>query len=172
MAITYTPRQRFQKIMAHQEADRVPLDLGGTSLTSADSQVWDALRQAFGFLPQEDTSSAYDERILAALDVDFRRVGSLIASGWQTCGVAMRLACAAVLDGSEAYASPGVEKIRWPNPVRAGDPLSFRAEVLEIRRSTKRPELGVLRWKWELFHIDGRQALEMDATSLFKLPVD
>jgi acyl dehydratase len=98
--------------------------------------------------------------------------GSLIASGWQTCGVAMRLACAAVLDGSEAYASPGVEKIRWPNPVRAGEPLSFRAEVLEIRRSTKRPELGVLRWKWELFHADGRQALEMDATSLFKLPVD
>jgi acyl dehydratase len=98
--------------------------------------------------------------------------GGLIASGWQTCGVAMRLACKAVLDGSESYASPGVDKIRWPNPVRAGEPLSFRAEVQEVRRSAKRPELGVLRWTWALFHADGRQALELDATSLFKLPVD
>jgi len=95
--------------------------------------------------------------------------GGLIASGWQTCGVAMRLACEAVLHDSESFASPGVEHIRWPNPVRAGEPLTLRAEVLEVRRSTKRPELGVLRWKWELFHADGRQALELEATSLFKL---
>ena len=55
------------------------------------------------------------------------RFGGLIASGWQTCGIAMRLAVQAALQGSESFASPGVEKIRWPHPVRAGDTLRLRA---------------------------------------------
>lgn len=93
----------------------------------------------------------------------------LIASGWQTCCVAMRLAAQVALEGSESFASPGIEKIRWPNPVRPGEPLRLRAEVHEVRRSAKRPELGVLQWRWQLLHADGRLALELDATSLFKL---
>lgn len=93
----------------------------------------------------------------------------LIASGWQTCCVAMRLATQAALAGSESFASPGIDKIRWPNPVRPGEPLRLRATVTGVRRSTKRPELGVLEWTWELFHTDGRPALMLEATSLFKL---
>jgi acyl dehydratase len=93
----------------------------------------------------------------------------LIASGWQTCCVAMRLAAQVALAGSESFASPGIDKIRWPHPVRAGEPLRLRAEVTGVRRSAKRPELGVLTWTWQLWHADGRQALELEATSLFKL---
>lgn len=79
---TMTPRQRFMRIMAHQEADRIPLDLGGTSLTSIDAGVVTRLYELLGF--QEGPKSAdqaLDERLLKALDVDFRRVGSLIGSG-------------------------------------------------------------------------------------------
>jgi uroporphyrinogen decarboxylase len=82
MTSTLTPRERFKRIMAHQEADRVPIDLDGTSLSSADAPVYAALRTALGITgPQPDPLASYDERLLAALDVDFRRIGSLIASG-------------------------------------------------------------------------------------------
>jgi len=79
---TYTPRTRFERIMRHQEADRVPIDLAGTSLTSADSQVIAALQTALG-LDDQPTGpyQAFDERILQRLNIDFRRVGNLIASG-------------------------------------------------------------------------------------------
>lgn len=77
-----TPRERFRRIMAHQEADRVPLDLAGTSLTSAGTRVVAGLQQALGLSgPPPEQYAPFDERILQAMDIDFRRVGSLIASG-------------------------------------------------------------------------------------------
>jgi len=97
------------------------------------------------------------------------RLGGLIASGWQTCGVAMRLACDHVLAGSESIGSPGVGYLKWSAPVRPNEPLTLRIEVLEVRRSERKPELGVLRWRWHLRHADGRDALELEATSLFEL---
>ncbi len=93
----------------------------------------------------------------------------LIASGWHTCSVAMRLIVSAALAGSEAYASPGVEDIRWPSPVRSGDELRLRAQVLEVRRSKSRAKIGVLRWRWQLHNQDGVEVLELTATSLFRL---
>ena len=47
--------------------------------------------------------------------------GGLIASGWHTCAIAMRLVVEAALAGSESFASPGLEHLRWPNPVRPGE---------------------------------------------------
>ncbi|MFM1906647.1 MAG: hypothetical protein RLZZ591_324 [Pseudomonadota bacterium] len=95
--------------------------------------------------------------------------GGLIASGWHTCGVAMRLVADAVLKGSESYASPGLAYIKWPHPVRPGDQLSVRATVLEVRRSQSQPTLGILRWRWQLFNASGTEVLDLEATSLFKL---
>lgn len=95
--------------------------------------------------------------------------GGLIASGWQTCAIAMRLVVDAVLAGSESFASPGLEQVRWPHPVRPGDTLRLVAEVSEVRRSEKRPTLGILRWRWRLFNQREQLVLEVDVTSLFKL---
>ena len=96
--------------------------------------------------------------------------GGLIASGWQTCGIAMRLAVHAALQGSESFASPGLAYVKWTHPVRAGDALSFKATVLDVRRSASQPTLGILRWRWQLLNQDGTQVLDLEATSLFKLP--
>lgn len=98
------------------------------------------------------------------------RWGGLIASGWQTCGLAMRLACEHVLAGSESIGSPGVAYLKWPAPVRPNEPLTLRIDVLETRRSASKPQLGILRWRWRLLHADGREALDLEATSLFDLP--
>ncbi len=97
------------------------------------------------------------------------RFGGLIASGWHTCGIAMRLATDAALHGSESFASPGLAYVKWTEPVRPGDRLSLRATVLETRVSRKQPTLGILRWRWQLFNQDGTEVLDLEATSLFDL---
>ena len=99
--------------------------------------------------------------------------GGLIASGWHTCSIAMKLVVEAALAGSESFASPGLEHVRWPNPVRPGDALRLVADVIEVRRSEKRPTLGILRWRWRLFNQRELMVLDAEVTSLFKLkPAD
>jgi len=93
----------------------------------------------------------------------------LIASGWHTCGIAMRLMAEAVLQGSESYASPGLAYVKWPHPVRPGDLLTVRATVLETRRSKSQPSLGILRWRWQMHNGAGAEVLDLEASSLFKL---
>lgn len=64
----------------------------------------------------------------------------------------------------------GLAYVKWTHPVRAGDALSLKATVLDTRRSASQPTLGILRWRWQLFNQDGAQVLDLEATSLFKLP--
>jgi len=97
------------------------------------------------------------------------RFGGLIASGWHTCGIAMRLITDAALHGSESFASPGLAYLKWQHPVRPGDQLHVRATVLETRNSVSQPTLGILRWRWQLFSQTDIQVLELEATSLFDL---
>ena len=95
--------------------------------------------------------------------------GGLIASGWQTCGIAMRLMADKALEGSESFASPGLSYIKWPHPVRPGDALSVRGTVIEARVGRSKPHLGILRWRWQLFNAAGTEVLDLEATSLFDL---
>ena len=97
--------------------------------------------------------------------------GGLIASGWQTCGIAMRLVALAALQGSESFASPGLAYVKWLHPVRPGDALSVKATVLQTRSSASKPDLGILRWRWQLFNQNKVEVLDLEATSLFKLVV-
>ena len=97
------------------------------------------------------------------------RFGGLIASGWHTCGIAMRLVADAALQGSESFASPGLAYVKWPHPVRPGDRLTVRATVLETRCARSQPTLGILRWRWQLFNGEGAAVLDLEATSLFDL---
>ena len=94
----------------------------------------------------------------------------LIASGWHTCCMAMRLAVDAALADSESFASPGLAYVKWLHPVRPGDELTLRATVLEVRRASGKPTLGILRWRWQLNNGAGREVLDLEATSLFRLP--
>jgi acyl dehydratase len=96
--------------------------------------------------------------------------GGLIASGWQTCGIAMKLVVEKAPLGSESFASPGLAYLKWTNPVRPGDTLHVRATVLETRRASSKPTLGILRWRWQLYKGADVQVLDLEATSLFHLP--
>ena len=92
----------------------------------------------------------------------------LIASGWHTCSIAMELAARNVLSGSESIGSPGVEQLKWPHPLRPGDEVELRIEVLESRTS-RSGVVGVVRWRWVLVTQRGATVLDLIATSLFEI---
>ncbi len=94
----------------------------------------------------------------------------LIASGWHTCGIAMRLAVDSALAGGESFASPGLAYVKWLHPVRPDDELMLKATVLEVRRARGKPTLGILRWRWQLSNAAAVEVLDLEATSLFNLP--
>lgn len=97
------------------------------------------------------------------------RWGGLIASGWLTCSLAMRMAVDAALRGSESFGSPGLERLRWLLPVRPGDALRLEATVDSVRTSSSRDDLGIMRWSWRVFNQRDEQVLDVEATSLFDL---
>src|SRR6476620_7975033 len=116
-------------------------------------------------------ANAYDPQWFHA-DAERARAGrwkGLIASGWHTCSIAMRLVVDGALRGSESFGSPGLEYLKWLAPVRPGDALTVHAEVLGVRRSERQPWLGVLRWRWRLVNQHDVAVLELVVTSLFDL---
>jgi len=97
------------------------------------------------------------------------RWGGLISSGWLTCVIAMRMVCDVALKDSESFGSPGVERLRWPKPVRPGDALRLEATVDSKRVSSTRSDLGILRWTWRMYNQDDDLVLELEATNMFEL---
>ena len=78
--------------------------------------------------------------------------GGLIASGWQTCAVMMRLMCDGYLLDSACLGSPGLEEVRWLKPVRPGDALRLRSSVLERTPSQKHAWRGTVKFRWEVLN--------------------
>jgi acyl dehydratase len=93
--------------------------------------------------------------------------GGLIASGWHTSCVAMRLMCDGYLTDSSCAGSPGFDEVRFLKPVRPGDALRFRAEVLEARASQSRPDRGMVTWRWEVLNQHAEVVLSIIGKQLF-----
>ena len=70
--------------------------------------------------------------------------GGLIASGWHTAGLMMRLYAEHYLTKVGSLASPGVDELRWIKPVRPGDTLSVRVTILDAVASRSKPDRGVV----------------------------
>jgi acyl dehydratase len=87
--------------------------------------------------------------------------GGLIASGWQTACVWMRLYVDAVLSNAAMLAAPGVEEVRWLHPVRPGMRLRGRTTILEAWPSEQAPGRGTMRLKGELLDENGAPVMTM-----------
>src|SRR5215831_16721213 len=74
-------------------------------------------------------------------------LGGLVASGWHTCALAMRLMADGFVLASASMGSPGVEEVRWLRPVRPGDSLTVRSTELETRPSASRPGMGFIKFR-------------------------
>lgn len=93
--------------------------------------------------------------------------GGLCASGWHTCSMAMRLTVDNFLLESSSMGSPGLESLRWLKPVYPGDTLTLRHTILELRGLRKRPEIGIVRSRWEMVNQNGDRVLEMEGWGMF-----
>jgi acyl dehydratase len=94
------------------------------------------------------------------------RFGGLIASGWHTAALMMRLFATHVLSPASSVASPGVDELRWLQPVRPGDLLSLRVTVIDTRRSRSRPQEGIVRSLVEVLNQQGEVVMNLRPISL------
>jgi acyl dehydratase len=100
---------------------------------------------------------------VAAKDTPF---GGLIASGWFTGSLFMRLYVEAVLSGAASQGSPGLSELRWLAPVRAGDVLTGRLTVLDMAPSSTRTTRGTVFMRGELVRA-GEPVVTMTFRGLF-----
>lgn len=79
--------------------------------------------------------------------------GRVSASGWHTCAMVMSMVVENMAKSDQAgLGSPGLDELRWLKPVYPGDTLRCETEVLEKRRSGKRPEMGSFRSSMTVFN--------------------
>jgi acyl dehydratase len=96
-------------------------------------------------------------------------LGGLAASGWQTSAILIRLSVEGYANRSAAMASNSMEECKWLRPVFAGETLTGRATVLSRRVSAKRPEMGILRMKFELMNTDGEIKTEITGVQFMRV---
>jgi acyl dehydratase len=94
--------------------------------------------------------------------------GGLIASGWHTCALMMRLFAQEYLSPVSSLGSPGVDELRWIAPVRPGDELVLRVTVEDARVSRTKPDRGLVRTRIELIDTRGAAVLRMTAMNLIR----
>jgi acyl dehydratase len=88
-------------------------------------------------------------------------LGGLAASGWHSNAILIRLSVEAYANKSAAMASNSMEDVKWLKPVYAEETLTGRATVLSRRVSAKRPEMGILKIRFELLNMSGEVKVEI-----------
>jgi len=92
--------------------------------------------------------------------------GGLIASGWHTAAMMMRLIVDNFLPKRASLGSPGIDELRWLRPVRPGDMLRVRLSVLEATRSRSKPDRGVVRTLCEVLNQDRVVVMSLKAMNI------
>lgn len=92
--------------------------------------------------------------------------GGLIASGWHTGAIMMRLLVENYLSHVASLGSPGIDELRWTKPVRPGDELTVRVTVTETRRSRSKPDRGIVRSFVEVLNQDREVVMTVNAVNL------
>jgi len=101
--------------------------------------------------------------------------GGLIASGWHTAGLMMRLFTDHYLSKVASLSSPGVDELRWHHPVRPEDVLTIRVTVTEAVRSRSKPDRGILHSFIEVLNQNSQVVMSLKAVNLIgcrKVPTD
>ena len=93
--------------------------------------------------------------------------GGLIASGWLTVAIMMRLLWDTLLKDAVSLGSPGADEVRWLKPVRPGDTLRARFTVVEAIPSRSKPDRGVLRTFTEVLNQHGEIVMTLRGLGMF-----
>ena len=96
-------------------------------------------------------------------------LGGLCASGWHVCAIFNRMNVDAYLARSASMGSFGVEEVRWVRPVYAGETLSVRRNTIGRRVSERRPEMGIIKFHWQVLNAGREIKLDARGFNLFKV---
>ncbi|HPA91337.1 MAG TPA: MaoC family dehydratase [Quisquiliibacterium sp.] len=94
--------------------------------------------------------------------------GGLIASGWMTGAVMMRMLVDHFISPLSGMGSPGIDELRWHKPVRPGDRLRVRLTLLDKRRSATRPDRGLIQVQQEALNQDGEVVMTIRSWGLYR----
>ena len=94
--------------------------------------------------------------------------GALCASGWHTCGMAMRLMVTNFLCSTASLGSPGLENLRWLKPVYPGDTLRLQHTLVDKQAMRNHPTVGKVRTIWEMFNQHSDKVLHMEGWAMFR----
>jgi len=95
--------------------------------------------------------------------------GGLIASGWHTVSMVMRMMCDSYLLQSASLGSPGVDHVKWLKPVRPGDTIRAVRTVLEARVSKSKPDVGIVKTRWDVFNQADEPVMTMEGYGMFRV---
>ena len=115
------------------------------------------------FARQYDPQPFHVDRDAAADSI----YGGVIASGWHTCGMMMRLVVDGLLGKSSSMGSPGLDGVRWLAPVRAGDTLNVRYQTVQVKASASKPDRGVVWSKWVAINQRGETVCTVEGMGMF-----
>jgi acyl dehydratase len=95
--------------------------------------------------------------------------GGLIASGWHTVSMVMRMMCDSYLLQSASLGSPGVDHVKWLKPVRPGDTIRAVRTVLEARVSKSKPDVGIVKTRWDVYNQADEPVMTMEGYGMFRV---
>jgi acyl dehydratase len=93
--------------------------------------------------------------------------GGIIASGFHSCALAMSSLVSNGFFSTAGMGSPGLDEIRWQQPVRPGQQLHVKTTILEAKRSKSKPDRGVIRHRVELLNDQSETVMSYIAMSMF-----
>ena len=94
-------------------------------------------------------------------------LGGLGASGWHMCCLFMRVIADGFILNSSSMGGPGVEEVRWLAPLRPGTQIRVRANVVETRASKSWPEMGLVKFSYEMLDDAGAPLMQLTTTQMF-----
>jgi acyl dehydratase len=94
-------------------------------------------------------------------------LGGLAASGWHACAILMRLNCDGFLNRSTSMGAPGIDEVKWLMPLRPGVTLGVRRSCIEARPSRSRPEMGFVKFHFELTTAGGDVVMTQTCSIMF-----
>ncbi|MDL2358484.1 MAG: MaoC family dehydratase [Pseudomonadota bacterium] len=119
--------------------------------------------EIIAFAEQFDPQPFHVDRVAATASI----FGGVIASGWHTCSMMMRLVVDSLMSESSSMGSPGLDGVRWLLPVRAGDTLSVSYLTTKVKASASRPDRGVVWSKWTATNQRGEVVCTIEGMGMF-----
>ena len=93
--------------------------------------------------------------------------GGVIASGWHTCSLMMRMVVDGLMCAAASMGSPGLDGVRWLRPLRAGDTLRVRYLTTRVKASNSKPDRGVVWSKWTATNQHGEEICTIEGMGMF-----